>query len=115
MDGARSRGEGSGTFLVEQYRPGITVAEFSDAARRVCALADDLTSRGRSIRYRHSTLVIDDEAAFSVLDAESMNLIEEAFARAGVRYERIVRAVAAEGPPTTRVVGPPTQPGTSKG
>lgn len=95
MEGVRSRGGGSGTFLIEQYRPGITVAEFSDAARRVCALADDLTSQGRSIRYLHSTLVLDDEAAFCVLDAESMSLVEEAFARAGVRYERIVRAVEA--------------------
>jgi hypothetical protein len=40
----------------------------------------------------HPALVPDDDAAFCVFDAESPAVIEQAYARAGVAYERVLDA-----------------------
>jgi hypothetical protein len=77
------------TFLVEHYWPGVTHAAFAAAAESVRASAEELGREGRSVRYLHSTLVPDDESAFCVFEAESEAAVEEAYARAGVSYERL--------------------------
>ncbi len=61
-------------------------------------LPDDLVRRllaaeGGALRYLHSTLVPDDESAFCVFEAASRSLVEQAYARAGVRFERLLDAV----------------------
>lgn len=81
------------TFLVEHYWPGVTESEFGAAAERVRSSADELAGEGKPVRYLHSTLVPEDEAAFCVLAAESRALVEEAYARAGVTFERVLDAV----------------------
>ena len=81
------------TFLVEHYWPGVTSTEFSAAAERVRSSAAELARSGAAVRYLHSTLVPEDEAGFCVLAAESRALVEEAYARAGVKFERMVDAV----------------------
>lgn len=48
---------------------------------------------GSPIRCVHSTLVPEDEAMLSVIDAASSELVEQLFARAGVRVDRIVTAL----------------------
>jgi hypothetical protein len=92
-------------FLVEHYWPGITPDGFEAAAERVRESADALASTGVHIRFLHSTLVPEDEAAFCVFDAESPAVVEEAYARAGVPYERVLDAleiaVNRDGPPAT--------------
>lgn len=45
------------------------------------------------IRYLHSIMVPADEAAFSVLNAASSELIEQLYSRAGIRFDRIVVAL----------------------
>jgi hypothetical protein len=82
-----------GTYLVEHYWPGITTVDFTEAVERVRSSAEALADAGRFVRCLHSTLVPEDEAAFCVLAAESMDLVEEVYSRAGVRYERILAAV----------------------
>jgi Protein of unknown function (DUF4242) len=81
------------TFLVEHYWPGVTAEQFADAADRVRTSADQLAANSEPIRYLHSTLVPEDEAAFCVFEAASESLVEEAYRRAGVRFERVVAAV----------------------
>jgi hypothetical protein len=86
-------GSGSTTFLVEHYWPGITAEIFRSATQRVRTTAEEMSRGGTPIRYRHSTMVPADEAAFCVFDAASAELIEQLYARAGVPFERIVAAV----------------------
>jgi hypothetical protein len=81
------------TYLVEHYWPGITAEIFRSAPERVRTTAEEMARSGTPIRYRHSTMVPTDEAAFCVFDAASAELIEELYARAGVPFERIVAAV----------------------
>ena len=93
------------TYLVEHYWPGVTEAAFRRSARRVAASADRLARAGEPIRFLHSTLVPDDEAAFCVLTAASPDLVERAYAAAGVAFERLVEAIESEvrgGTPLTK-------------
>jgi hypothetical protein len=92
----------AGTFVVEQYWPGITTADFAQAVDRVRASAEAIADAGRFVHCLHSTLVPEDEAAFCVIAAESKDLVEEVYSRAGVPYERILAAVeSAVGQATT--------------
>lgn len=77
------------TFLVEHYRPGLTVEQFRDAADTMRAAAD----ASEQVRFLHSTLVPEDETAFCVFRAPSMAVVEEAYRGAGVPFERIVPAM----------------------
>jgi hypothetical protein len=92
-DDRGDRDEPSNTYLVEHYWPGVTAEQFAVAADRVQTSADQLAADGERIRYLHSTLVPEDEAAFCVFEAASESLVEEAYRRASVRFERIVAAV----------------------
>jgi Protein of unknown function (DUF4242) len=93
-------------FLVEHYWPGITPDGFEAAAERVRESAAALASTGLHIRFLHSTLVPEDDAAFCVFDAESLAVVEEAYARASVPYERVLDALEV---PVNRDV-PPARP-----
>ena len=81
------------TYLVEHYWPGITAETFRSATAQVRATARAMARDGTPIRYLHSTMIPADEAAFCVFDAASMELIEQLYARAGVRFDRIVAAL----------------------
>ena len=83
----------STTNLVEHYWPGITTETFREATERVRTTAEAMARSGNAIRYLHSTMVPADEAAYCVLDAASVELIEQLYARAGVRFDRIVAAL----------------------
>jgi Protein of unknown function (DUF4242) len=80
-------------FLVEHYWPGITPEGFEAAAERLRQSSAALASTGLHIRFLHSTLVPQDEAAFCVFDAESPAVVEQAYACAGVPYERVLDAL----------------------
>lgn len=83
---------GRATYLVEHYWPGITRPLFEEVAARVRRSADALAAEGHPIRFLHSTLVPEDDAAFCVFEAESGSEVERAYARAGVPFERVVAA-----------------------
>jgi hypothetical protein len=85
------------TVLVEHYWPGVTAEAFRSAAERVRASAEAMGHAGAPIRFLHATFVPEDEAAFCVLAAESSELVEEAYRRAGVGFERTVDALELEG------------------
>jgi hypothetical protein len=84
------------TYLVEHYWPGVTEAEFRASAQRVADSADRLAHAGEPVRFLHSTLVPEDEAAFCVLTAWSAAVVEQVYAGAGVTYERLVEAIESE-------------------
>jgi hypothetical protein len=90
------------TYLVEHYWPGVTRSGFTAAAESLRLAADEIAADGGSLRYLHSTLVPEDEAAFCVFEAASRGLVEQAYARAGVRFERILDAVEPSVGPHTK-------------
>ena len=81
------------TYLVEHYWPGITPEAFRTSTDRVRATARAMARGGVPIRYLRSILVPADEAAFCVLAAASLELVEQLYARAGIGFDRIVVAL----------------------
>lgn len=80
------------SWLVEHYWPGLPPELVRTALCQVRRTARTMARDGNTIRHRHSTLVPADEAAYSVIDATSRTLVEELYARAGVRFDRILTA-----------------------
>lgn len=83
--------------MVEHYWPGVTADTFRTAAEQVRAAAANLAAAGTEIRFLHSTLVLSDEAAFCVFDANTRADVELAYARAGVSFQRLQEALEIPG------------------
>ena len=80
------------SYLVESYLPrsADALAEASGEARRAAELA---TSDGNNVQYVRTTLLGADETCFHVFDADSMEVVAAAMARAGLAADRIVQAL----------------------
>jgi hypothetical protein len=88
------------TYLVEGYRPGSPVEALKWAAERLRAAAEEMSREGKPVRYLRSTIVPTDESCLFLVEAASEDLVREAHARAGVRFERISTAISVEPQPT---------------
>jgi hypothetical protein len=80
------------TFLVEHYRPGLDAASLWRAAAEIRWAAAP-RRRKSTVRYVRSTVVPDDEAFISIFEAESEEALRDAYARAGLAFDRISKAV----------------------
>ena len=83
------------TYLVEQYRPGLTVDGLKQWAARVREATGDLEREGKSVRCLRSTIVPD---------AASEELVREAYARAGLPFERLSIVLSEAGEPSVAEV-----------
>ena len=94
---SRASTEARETYLVEHYRPGRTVEELREWAVRVRDAVVELEHEGRAIRYVRSTVVPNDEALLCTLEAAGEELVREAYARAGLPFERLSAVIPTEG------------------
>ena len=85
----RADAETRETYLVEHYRPGLTVAELRQWAMQVRDTAVAMEREGKPVRYLRSTIVPADESLLCVLEAATEELVREAYARAGIPFERL--------------------------
>jgi hypothetical protein len=90
--GASSSAKLAHSWVVEHYWPGLTRELFRSTVEQLRRTAEAMARAGTPIRFRHSTLVPADEAAYSVIDAASQAVVEELHARAGVPFDRILTA-----------------------
>ena len=81
------------TYLVEHYWPGSGAERFLATTELVRATAAAMAESGASIRFLRAIIVPGDEAAFCLFDAASMEVVEQLYHRAGVRFDRIVDAL----------------------
>jgi len=81
------------TYLVEHYRPGEDLGRL---AAQVRTAVGELEREGKPLRYLRSTIVPGDESFLCVLEAASEQLIQEAYARAGIAFERMSAAIVEE-------------------
>ena len=77
------------TYLVEHYRPGLTVDTFKQWATQIRATAAAMEREGKSVRYVRSAIVPGDESLLCVVEAASEELVRETYARAGLPFERL--------------------------
>ncbi len=66
----------------------------------VSAAADELTREGTHVQLVQSILVPEDETCFYLFQAQTGDAVREVAARTGLRFERVVEAVAVKGAPT---------------
>jgi len=85
------------TYLVENYHPGLGAEELRRIVSRVRDAVAQMTRDGKAIRYLRSAIVPADESFFCVIEAASEELAREAYARAGIPFERISPALLEEG------------------
>ena len=90
---ARTGTEACRTYLVEHYRPGLSVDELGAWAARMRATADEMEGEGKAVRYLRATIVPTDEALLCTFEAASEQLVREAYARAELPFERITRVI----------------------
>ena len=80
------------SWLVEHYGPSLARGAFHAAATQLRRTAQAMARDGTRIRYRHTTVVPDDEVVLSVIDAASVEVVQALYQRAGVRFDRISTA-----------------------
>ncbi len=97
--GDRAVAEARQTYLVEHYRPGLTVDGLKQWAARIHEATDELEREGKSVRYLRSTIVPADESLLCVLEAASEELVREAYERAGLPFERLSIVLSEGGEP----------------
>lgn len=81
-------------FVVERYLPGTTQSEILLSLERLSEATQELRTEGVLVWYLGSTVVPEDEACFCQFNGPSVEAIAEANRRAGIRFDRIVSAVA---------------------
>jgi hypothetical protein len=91
------------TYLVEHYRPGLTVEVLGRWAGRVRQAAEAMERDGKPVRYVRSTIVPADESLLCLIEAATEELVNELYARAGIPFERVSTAIpdAGEGDAST--------------
>lgn len=81
-------------FLVEVYISRATGPSVPQGSEEVAAAAERLTGEGTQVRLVRSILVPEDETCFYLFQAQTSEAVREVAERAGLRFERVVEAVA---------------------
>jgi hypothetical protein len=76
-------------YLVEHYRPGLQVGGLRRLAALVRAALDEFENEARGVRFVRTTIVPADESLLCIVEAETEELVSEAYGRAGISFERI--------------------------
>jgi hypothetical protein len=84
-------------FLAEFYLPKSASATVDAGAARARHAAGELAAGGTPIRFIRSIFLPDDETCFFLFEADTVNAVHDAAARAGLRFDHI----AAVGAPPT--------------
>jgi hypothetical protein len=85
------------TYLVENYHPGLGAEELRQIVSRISDAVAEMARAGKAIRYMRSVIVPADESFLCAIEAASEKLAREAYARAGVSFDRISPALLEEG------------------
>jgi Nickel responsive protein SCO4226-like len=93
---AEESAEGRQTFLVEHFRPGAPADGLRRDASRLRGTAQEMEREGKAVRHVRSTIVPGDEFFLCIFDAASEELVREAYARAGITFQRISTALGDE-------------------
>jgi Protein of unknown function (DUF4242) len=80
-------------YLVERYLPHTTPNRLATAALRAQQAAEQMSTKGVTVRYLHSTFLLQDEMCFCLFEAHSARVVAEANEAAGLPYERISEAI----------------------
>jgi hypothetical protein len=80
-------------FLAEVYVSQNTATVAPPGAERLARAADELTHEGTHVRFVRSILIREDETCFYLYEANSLQAVHDAAARAGLRLARVTEAL----------------------
>jgi len=80
-------------YLLERYLPHMTPERLATTALRAKQAADQMTARGTTVQYLHSTFLPQDEMCLCLFEAGSAYAVAEVNEAAGLPYERISEAI----------------------
>jgi phage shock protein C len=80
-------------YLVERYLPRTTPERLATTARRARKAAEQVSAKGTTVQYLHSTFLPQDEMCLCLFEAGSAHAVAEANEAAGLPYERISEAI----------------------
>jgi len=83
-------------YLVELYVSRDDHTSVGLRAERARQAAAELTREGTAVRYVRSIFVPEDETCLLLYEAESLAAVDAAARRAGLAFDRIAAAEAAE-------------------
>jgi hypothetical protein len=82
------------TFFVESYVPSLDEATALSLSSQLRAAVEELRQDGRSLQWRGSFALIDEETYLWVLAAPHADAVVEVSLRAGVRCYQVTEALA---------------------
>jgi len=96
-----SGSEGSRSFLVECYWPGVSEEKLADAVGRVREAAAALRREGRGVQFLGSILVPTDETVFCLFVGaeEDVRTVSE---QADMPFERVLASLRIDGKQTKK-------------
>jgi hypothetical protein len=92
----RAAAEVRQTYLIEHYRPGLQVEGLRCCAERVRETVGEMELEGKPVHYVRSTIVPADESLLCILEAASQKLVQDAYARARIPFERLSVVISEE-------------------
>ena len=81
-------------FLVERYWPGIDEAGLRDHLPRLDRAASEVTALGRPVDHVGSLLIPGDQVVFSVIRAESVEIVIEVNEHADLPVDRVAEVTS---------------------
>ncbi len=79
-------------YLVEVYTPRSPATFAGPGPADVSGAAEELTREGRPVQFVRSILVPEDETCFYFFESQTSEAVSEVATRAGLRFERVLRA-----------------------
>ena len=78
------------TYLLELYVPKAECTAVTIGAARLAYAAARLTAEGRSVRLVRTIFVPEDETCYVLVEAPSIEIVEDAAKQASLPVERVV-------------------------
>lgn len=96
-------------FLIEVYVPRSSASPAGPRSAAISGATEQLAQEGRDVRFVRSVLIPEEETCFYFFQAQTRRAVCEAATRAGLRFERVLRAVSEWEAPS--LPAPSTLPG----
>ena len=80
-------------YMVERNLPGIQIDQLAAAQKAAIATGEDMTAKGKKVRYIRSTFVPGDSRCMCLFEANDQTAVKELNDTAKIPYTRIVEAL----------------------
>lgn len=84
-------------FIAEQYLSGCDAGAAGRGAHAARRAAEQVSRDGARVRFVRSIFIPEDETCIYIYEADSIEAVREAIARAALRFEHLAEAVSESG------------------